>query len=407
MGRSFKSNIDRNNLFDVPSYATLTKRIKGIKDKPWVQPACAIMVCCGCRVKELLYLKRGNIKFFDYINKEIPEDKLILSNVATVQLNFHTEKNRKSQHRVVPLIKNEVFVDMIEIIVDYCKKFKYDETLLFPYSRVSVWRATKRSVGKDFFPHYFRHANCTNDTRAGVSPVILKTKFGWSDLRPHSVYSHLNFLDVLNEQKKVFGEATKKEEIAEVIEKHADVRKEFVENSNNLATSQKVEDSKPIRIENEEHEEPVDPITEAKDTETLNKIAALMETLPKNPDIPEKKAPIPVDLDEETPPPVKREESKFVGPEIHKSPTKEFLSINPAGAQYFKSGTIVDNKVVITGTVPAEIEKIKAHNDPERVIPMLKPNPDTARKQEQARKNFGHNRVKEIKRINSEVIQVV
>ena len=257
MSKSLKSNIDRGNLFDVPSYTKMIDVVKKINDKPWIRPACAILLATGCRVGELLYLKRGNIKFMNYNNKEILSEDLILSDVATIQFNMSTEKNRKNKYRVVPLIKNTLFLDLVEIIVDYCRLIKYDNTMLFPYTRGAVWYAIKRNVGKDFFPHYLRHINVTNDTRSGVSPVIQKSKFGWTDLRPHSVYSHLNFLDVLNEQKKVFGEATQKEEIYKVLDDNMEARQKY--NDERKFKPDPVEQERAMIVDRTNHPEPDTP----------------------------------------------------------------------------------------------------------------------------------------------------
>ena len=57
----------------------------------------------------------------------------------------------------------------------------------------------------NYYPHFLRHASVTNDTRAGINPAILKSKYGWSDLRPHSIYSHLNYVDLMEAQRRVFG----------------------------------------------------------------------------------------------------------------------------------------------------------------------------------------------------------
>jgi hypothetical protein len=365
---SYKSNIDRTNLFDVPSYSKMISIVKTVQDKPWVKPALAILIGTGCRAQELLYLKRGNIKFIDYNNKEIANDKLLLAEVATIQFNFHTEKNRKNKHRIVPLIKNEMFFDLVEIVVDYCSNFKYDDTLLFPYTRVSLWYAIKRVMGKDFFPHYLRHMNVTNDTRAGVSTVIQKTKYGWTDLRPHSVYSHLNYVDVLNEQQKVFGEASKK--VVEVINEHVKVREDY--NKERDFKPEPISETRPAYVERTNHPEPPPEITN--EDIILEKAIMEIKELPpteKSSIVVESK---PVDTVEKTVEKRKPGNLLFKGPELPKSDTegKQFAEIDPKGKDFFKDGTIVKDKVVLVTHNKETFNKLKNAYDPDKVIPLKK-----------------------------------
>ena len=383
MAKSLRSSIDRNNLFDVPSYTKLISIVKGVKDKPWIRPAIAVLAATGCRVGELLYLKRGNIKFIDYHNQEIPADSLSLSNVATIQFNMQTEKNRKSKLRVVPLIKNELFLDLVEIIVDYCKNFKYDDTLLFPYTRGAVWYAVKRNIGKDFFPHYMRHANATNDSRAGVSVMIQKSKFGWTDTRPASVYSHLNYVDVLNEQTKAFGKPTEKEKIYNVLDEHADARKEYNEERNFIP--EPASEERAAYIESAKHPKP-DPPETIEDIAVIKVVEAIKE-MPKTDFVP-REEPVPVDLSI----PIEHEkreypEPKFVGPQLpDPQPLPPFDTIKKEGAKFFKSGMIVKDKVVIVADTQQKMKVMQNSYDPTKVIPVFRSNPDNAARMENLRK---------------------
>jgi len=367
-----KSNIDRSNLFDVPSYTKMIAVVKNINDKPWIRPACAILLATGCRVGELLYLKRGNIKFIDYNNKEIMNQNLILSDVATIQFNMSTEKNRKSKYRVVPLIKNNLFLDLVEIIVDYCKNIKYDDTMLFPYTRGAVWYSIKRNIGKDFFPHYIRHINVTNDTRSGVSLMIQKTKYGWTDTRPGSVYSHLNYLDVLNEQKKAFGDSNKKEEIYKVIDANVEARQKY--NDERGFKAESMDESRAVLSESAAHPEPAAPPTQ--EDAMIKKMIQTMRSMPEFKDKMEDK-PEAVTLPIDDPTIVKEvrkyPEPKFVGVQLPEPTpiTKDFVTVKKEGAHLFKPGMVVDNKIVITETGQEKIDKIKQKYDPTKVIPVL------------------------------------
>jgi len=372
MGKSLKSNIDRSNLFDVPSYTKLIDVIKKINDRSWVKPACGILAATGCRVGELIFMKRSNIKFIDYNNKEISNDQLALSNVATIQFNMSTEKNRKSKYRIVPLIKNDLFLDLVEIVVDYCKEIKYDDTMLFPYTRGAVWYAIKRNLGKDFFPHYLRHINVTNDTRGGVSLMIQKSKYGWTDTRPGSVYSHLNYLDVLNEQKKAFGEPNKKEELYKVIDANVEARQKY--NDERGFKNQSIGEERAVLAESAAHPEPAAPPTE--EDIMIKKMIQTMKAMPEFKNKMEEK-PEAVTLPIDDPTFVKEvrkyPEPKFQGVQLPdpKPITKEFDTIKKEGTKFFKEGMIVNNKVVLTETGQEKIDKLKQKYDPNKVIPVL------------------------------------
>ena len=386
MIKSLRSNIDRHNLFDVPSYTKLIEIVKGVKDKPWIRPCLAVLAATGGRVGEILYIKRGNIKFINYHGQEIPHDKLSLSEVATIQFNLSTEKNRKSKFRIVPLIKNELFLPLVEIIVDYCKNFKYDDTMLFPYTRGAVWYAVKRNLGKDFYTHYIRHINCTNDSRAGISPTIQKAKYGHTDLRAQSAYQHLNFVDIINEQTKAFGKPTEKEKIYNVLDEHVEARKEYNEDRN--FKPEPASEERAAYIESAKHPKP-DPPSTVEDLIVIKAIEAIKE-LPKTEFIPkEEVTPVVLPIDDPTFVKEVRKypEPKFVGPQLpDPQPLPPFDTIKKEGAQFFKSGMIIKDKVVLVVDTKQKMEAIQNTHDPTKVIPVFKSNPENAARMENLRK---------------------
>jgi hypothetical protein len=211
---SQKTSVDRINLSDIPTYSKMFERIKSInlddykgytrKRMNWVKAASTMMLLTGCRCSEMLLLRKKDIRFFGFNNNELLGD-FDISQIASMQFNLFTEKNRKNKYRVVPVVKNSFFIDMISIVYDYYKTFEYDDSFLFPYTRQAVWYAIKAVYGNDMFPHFLRHIAVTNDTKAGISPSIIKSKYGWTDLRPHSIYSHLNWFDIQTAQTAAWG----------------------------------------------------------------------------------------------------------------------------------------------------------------------------------------------------------
>lgn len=384
--KSLRSGIDRTNLFDIPSYAKLIEMVKGVDDKPWIRPCLAVLAATGGRVSEILYLKRGNIKFINYHGQDIPHDKLSLSEVATIQFNLSTEKNRKAKFRIVPLIKNQLFLDLVEIIVDYCKNFKYDDTLLFPYTRGAVWYSIKRNLGKDFGCHWVRHVNCTNDSRAGVSPTIQKAKYGHTDLRAQSAYQHLNFVDIINEQTKAFGKPTEKEKVYAVINEHVEARKEYNEERN--FKPEPASKERAVYNESAKHPKPDSPAT-VEDLIVIKAIEAIKE-MPKTDFIPREES-VPVVLPIDDPTFVKEvrkyPEPKFVGPQLpDPQPLPPFDTVKEEGVKFFKTGTIIKDKVVLVVDTKQKMEAIQHTHDPTKVIPVFKPNPENAARMENLRK---------------------
>jgi hypothetical protein len=201
-----RSNFDRHNIFDVPSYKQMIDIAKEIPDDDEAKIPILILVATGCRVSELLRVKKSHIKFFNSSNIEL-QGNFKFEDVDMVQFNMFTEKNRNTKYRIVPLIMNDLFSDLIKNIYIQWKTLDFQESFLVHVSRQCVWRGIKIHFGKDYYPHFLRHASVTNDTRAGINPAILKSKYGWSDLRPHSIYSHLNYTDLMEAQRRVFGVA--------------------------------------------------------------------------------------------------------------------------------------------------------------------------------------------------------
>jgi len=217
---SRKSNFERNNLHEVPSYQNIFDKIRSYKVKTlagrWIKPTLYIMVLTGARISEILLLKKSDVKWHGYNGRELYGD-FTFADVASVQFNLFTEKNRKNKYRIIPVVKNDFFLEALESVYKYWKDTEYDSSYLIYRCRQTVWLAVKKALGNDYYPHLMRHISVTNDTKAGISPSILKSKFGWTDLRPHSIYSHLNWFDIQSAQETAFGNAVIKPEVKEIV----------------------------------------------------------------------------------------------------------------------------------------------------------------------------------------------
>ena len=372
---SLKSNFDRQNLMDVPTYTRMIGIIEKINDKLWIKTALATILATGARVSEVLYLKRGHIKFLDYGGKELSLDKLTLHDTAIIQFNLFTEKNKKVKYRIVPLIKNELFLPLVEIIVDYCREFQYDESLLFPYTRQALWFAIKRNISKDMYCHYMRHTAMTNDARAGINSTILRSKFGWSDERPGTVYTHLNTKDLINAQKEAYGtstplkleviEATEKAAIVKAIDETTYQRNQYDEKRNYIP--EPVKESNAVLKEQTSHPEAVKNLST---DEQINKLVKAVNSLPEF----KETKPIesePVNIDNiPVPEPRKKSEPLFVPTGIPKrdEPQQNPVTIKPEGADLFTEGQIVKDRLIIVDHNKQRVEEIRKKVDPRRYI---------------------------------------
>jgi hypothetical protein len=372
---SLKSGLDRYNLLDVPSYTKMIDTIVKINDRPWIRVALAIMLAVGGRVSEILYLKRGNVKFLDYGGKELPYDKVTLHDTAMIQFNMYTEKNKKTKYRVVPLIKNELFLPLVEIIVEYCKEFQYDDTLLFPYHRSTMWVAVKRTIGKDFYCHYLRHVAVTNDSRAGINTAILQSKFGWTDQRPASVYQHLNVRDMITAQKMAHGDSVKDEvfqekmdaasnTIIKSMESNIEARKEYNHERGYVMPMVK-EEKGPIMDSAKK------PASE--ESELLKKVVNAVVNLPE---FKEESKPAPVPVEYPIPVPTREPNAHNFTPvgNLEKRTVPESpVTIKPEGAKFFDTGMIVKDRAVIVTNNKDTLKEMKKVYDPQRYIPLYQP----------------------------------
>jgi hypothetical protein len=93
--------------------------------------------------------------------------------------------------------------------------------------------------------------------------------------------------------------------------------------------------------------------------------------------VPEEKKSVPIDLDVEIikPKPIYKE-PKFNGPQLPKSDvdSKQFTRIRDEGKDYVEPGMILKDKVVIVEHNKGKLRDVYAKMDPNRVIPVYKPN---------------------------------
>lgn len=113
--------------------------------------------------------------------------------------NLYTEKNRKHPRRVVPVIVSED-KECCQVIQAYSNGMAPDE-VVFPIGRQRSWQIMKRLCGKG--NHDLRHTRLTHLTvRYDLDGSDKKVIAGWTDERPNSAYTHLQWRKVANRMKR-------------------------------------------------------------------------------------------------------------------------------------------------------------------------------------------------------------
>ena len=214
MGAKFNYKIshksDRGRILEqIPSYAEMILKIKGLNISKEDRCLLSMMLCLGGRVSEIL-----NVKWKDIIIKDNLRRPAIMAdpNMFTValcdnieyghmdiiltNLKGHKKKGEviKTEYKTIPIEYNNVFMEPFIWIKEYLIQLKpYDpERKIFNYSRGQVWFKMKKLFGDGYFPHLMRHISATNDLRLGINLESLRKKLGHRTDSMFMFYSHLN-----------------------------------------------------------------------------------------------------------------------------------------------------------------------------------------------------------------------
>lgn len=108
-----------------------------------------------------------------------------------VLFRLQTEKHRKNVIRVLPIpIKTNN--GLIGAIYDYIKLVGLEKnSLVITLSRQHAYNIAKKRLG--FHPHLLRHIRTSHLAEAGFTDQELRSWGGWTDARPVSIYTHLNW----------------------------------------------------------------------------------------------------------------------------------------------------------------------------------------------------------------------
>ncbi len=203
---AIKHNGVINDFSNIPTFQEARKKVLTCKTaKRWHQPAFAVLLITGCRISELVALRKKDITWCDTRGEPVMPNETI-DNVKLVYFNLITLKRRglNKPMRRFPVLNDIRYNELLKIISRYWLACPDDDTLLFEKkSPFAVWKALKVYLDKDYYPHLFRHISATYYAQNGVIGAGLKKRFGWAKETSAEPYVNLNDSYLLEKEYEI------------------------------------------------------------------------------------------------------------------------------------------------------------------------------------------------------------
>jgi integrase len=154
----------------------------------------ALLFCLclfGARISEVLSLRKGDFVF--------PANEAD----GAVFVSFHTAKNKKQKTRRLSL-PFRPFAKQFFFLKEYVYALKEPESPLFEIKVNMAFKLVKYHLGKNYFPHWFRH-NMASFLATKFSSAMLQQFFGWSGIESSEPYMHLNAWDASKSIQEMFS----------------------------------------------------------------------------------------------------------------------------------------------------------------------------------------------------------
>lgn len=190
-----KHNGITNDFSNIPSFQEARKKV--LQCNPphrWHKVAFAILLITGCRISELTPLRKKDINWCDAKKNPVTPTETI-DNVNLVYFNLVTLKRRglNKPMRRFPVLNDIRYNELLKIVASYWLSCPTDDTDLFEHkSPLTVWKAMKKYLDTEYYPHLFRHISATYYAQNGVIGAGLKKRFGWSKETSAEPYVNLN-----------------------------------------------------------------------------------------------------------------------------------------------------------------------------------------------------------------------
>lgn len=220
---STKHNGVTNDFTNIPTFQEARMKVLNCKTpKRWHQPAFAILLITGCRISELVALRKKDITWTNE-NKEPITPTETIDNVKLVFFNLITLKRRSINKpmRRFPVLNDVRYNELLKVVFKYWASCPSDDTLLFEKkSPFAVWKGLKVYLDDEYYPHLFRHISATYYAQNGVIGAGLKKRFGWAKETSAEPYVNLNDDYLLEKEYEISNKvsATKVNKVVEKVE---------------------------------------------------------------------------------------------------------------------------------------------------------------------------------------------
>lgn len=170
----------------------------------------------GARISEIVGTTKTLKKYEGKGDKRtiIDEKEVVFPPLKKENIEINLEEDIMLVHQVPCLKRKDIVKRIIPVIISKEKElfdvfytwFKVLDPgeILFDMTRQRAWQIINQLELGDMklFPHYLIHNRCTNLVKEkGFSDLDLKQFRGWSDTRPASVYTHLNWRDLAKKMR--------------------------------------------------------------------------------------------------------------------------------------------------------------------------------------------------------------
>jgi len=178
----------------------LLERINKIKGRKQTRDKAlaSFLYLGGFRIEEVLTHyddKTKTIKGQPILKRQVElfDTSIIISTVRTL-------KRRKPIYRTIPIVRNELEKEFINLFLDHCNTLSEEEYLF----KIKRSRAQQIFAKVYLFPHYFRHIrNTILATKYNFTASELRHWNAWHSSISGDAYVHLAYQDLLNKMKRI------------------------------------------------------------------------------------------------------------------------------------------------------------------------------------------------------------